>query len=79
MRDCNPEYAPHKSLKPLNKALSALISSAPEVRERVMRAISVCVHHDGKITMEERDMIRTLGAILETPLGMFENPAELID
>ena len=44
-----------------------------------MRAISVCVHHDGKITMEERDMIRTLGAILETPLGMFENPAELID
>jgi Zn-dependent protease with chaperone function len=79
MRDCNPEHAPHKSLKPLNKALSALIASAPEVRERVMRAISVCVHHDGKITMEERDMIRTLAAILETPLGMFENPAELIN
>lgn len=79
MRDCNPEHAPHKSLKPLNKALSALIASAPEVRERVMRAISVCVHHDGKITMEERDMIRTLAAILETPLGMFENAAELIN
>lgn len=79
MRDCNPEHAPHKSLKPLNKALSALIASAPEVRERVMRAISVCVHHDGKITMEERDMIRTLAVILETPLGMFENAAELIN
>ena len=72
MRPRNPEHSPRRSLKPLNKALSALISSAPEVRERLMLALSVCVRHDHQITLEERDMITTLGAILETPTGMFE-------
>ncbi|WP_369985612.1 M48 family metallopeptidase [Thalassolituus sp.] len=72
MRPRNPEHSPRRSLKPLNKALSALISSAPEVRERLMLALSVCVRHDNQITLEERDMITTLGAILETPAGMFE-------
>jgi hypothetical protein len=37
-----------------------------------MLALSVCVRHDNQITLEERDMITTLGAILETPTGMFE-------
>ena len=78
MRPIHPEHAPHKSLKPLNKALSALISSNPDVRERVMRAVSVCIHHDGKITNEERDMLRVLGAILETPMAMFPDRSELL-
>jgi len=78
MRSRLPEHAHQHGLKPLNKALTALIASAPTVRERLIRAISVCIHHDGKVTPEERDLLRSIGAILEVPVGMFGDEQEAL-
>lgn len=75
MRPRNTEHTISKTLKPLNKALAVLARSAPHVREKLIRAIIVCVRHDHHITDEERDMIRTIAAIMETPLGMFGDEA----
>lgn len=74
-RPRNPEYSVQKTLKPLNKALTVLTQSKPNVREQLIRALITCVHHDHQITDNERDLIRTIAAILETPLGMFGDEA----
>lgn len=72
-RDSN--HSVRVSLKPLNKALAVLTRSTPLVREQVIRALVVCARHDNHITDNERDMIRTIAAIMETPLGMFGDEA----
>lgn len=75
MRPRNAEHTVSKTLKPLNKSLAVLARSAPHVREQLIKAMIVCVRHDHHITDEERDMIRTIAAIMETPLGMFGDEA----
>ena len=78
-RPRDPAHSVHKTLKPLNKALAVLARSTPNVKEQLIRALIICVRHDHHITDEERDLIRTIAAILETPLGMFgDEAAELL-
>ncbi|MDF1762036.1 MAG: M48 family metallopeptidase [Oleibacter sp.] len=78
MRPRDPKLHTSNSLKPLNKALTVLTETAPKVRERLIRALIVCIRHDHHITDDERDLIRTIAAILETPLGMFGYEGRLL-
>ncbi|TNC91130.1 MAG: hypothetical protein CSH36_11245 [Thalassolituus sp.] len=71
-----PDHDAGESMRPLNQALRTLTEIRPEGREQLLRALITCVRHDHQITTNERDMIRTFAALLETPLGVFGDETE---
>lgn len=72
-RQRNPEHHSGQSLKPLNVALTRLVRCAPEVKKTIITALHVCAAHDRHLTQDEEDLIRVIAAILETPVGIFED------
>ena len=65
---------PHNtSLKPLNLALAKLTEAYPHVKGRFIKALAACVQADDQLRSIELDIVRTIAAILESPVpGLFE-------
>ena len=62
-----------KTLKPLNLALAKLTEAYPHVKGRAIKAMAACVKADGELRDIELDLVRTIAAILESPVpGLFE-------
>lgn len=62
-----------KTLKPLNLALATLTEAYPHVKGRAIKAMAACINADGELRGVELDLVRTMAAILESPVpGLFE-------
>ena len=60
------------TLKPLNLALATLTEAYPHVKGRAIKAMAACVKADGHLRPVELDIVRTIAAILESPVpGLF--------
>ena len=57
-----------RELASLNQALSRLREAYPHLKARLLKTLIACALADGEIRDIELDLIRTLAAILETPL-----------
>lgn len=66
---------PHNtSLKPLNLALAKLTEAYPHVKGRIIKALAACVQADDQLRSIELDIVRTIAAILESPVpGLFDD------
>jgi len=61
------------TLKPLNQALSKITEAYPHVKGRIIKAMAACVKADGQLRVVELDLVRTMAAILESPVpGLFD-------
>ena len=61
------------TLKPLNLALATLTEAYPHVKGRAIKAMAACVKADGHLRPVELDIVRTIAAILESPVpGLFD-------
>ena len=62
------------TLKPLNLALATLTEAYPHVKGRAIKAMAACVKADGHLRPVELDIVRTIAAILESPVpGLFDH------
>lgn len=57
------------TLKPMNVALAKLVDAYPHVKGRIIKSLVACVKADGEICPVEKDLVRTLAAILECPVA----------
>jgi Zn-dependent protease with chaperone function/uncharacterized tellurite resistance protein B-like protein len=55
-------------LKQLNLALTRLQEAYPHLKARLLKTLIACAHADGEVRDIELDLIRTIAAILETPI-----------
>ena len=63
----------NQSLKPLNQALAKLTEAYPHVKGRAIKAMAACVKSDNELRAVELDLVRTMAAILESPVpGLFD-------
>jgi Zn-dependent protease with chaperone function/uncharacterized tellurite resistance protein B-like protein len=62
------------SLNPLNRALAKLTQAYPHIKGRIIKALMATITNDRHITEDERDMVKTIATILESPI-----PKELIE
>ncbi|CCU70699.1 M48 family metallopeptidase [Thalassolituus oleivorans] len=62
------------SLNPLNRALAKLTQAYPHIKGRIIKALMATITSDRHITEDERDMVKTIATILESPI-----PKELIE
>lgn len=61
------------SLNPLNRALAKLTQAYPHIKGRIIKALMATINHDRHINEDERDMVKTIATILESPI-----PNELV-
>lgn len=59
-------------LKPLNLALTQLQHAFPHLKARVIKGLLACINADQQRRPVELDLVRTIAAILETPLAEFD-------
>jgi hypothetical protein len=55
-------------LSELDRALAALESLKPRLKERLLEAAAACVAQDGQVTVAEAELLRAVGAALDCPL-----------
>ena len=58
------------SLKPLNLALAKLTEAYPHIKGRLVKAMLACINSDGQQRAVEKDLVRTMAAILEVPVAL---------
>lgn len=63
--------ADSRGLKTLDKALGKLALASPAVKKRVLEACTACVSADGKITVEEAELLRAVADWLDCPVPPF--------
>ncbi|MHC4201538.1 MAG: M48 family metallopeptidase, partial [Planctomycetota bacterium] len=63
--------ADSSGLKTLDNALGKLAMASPAVKKRVLAACTACVSADGKITVEEAELLRAVADSLDCPVPPF--------
>jgi len=63
-------YLARSNLKPaiVDDAISTLNGLVPKLKQELIEAIAQCVIHDGKIELEESELLRTIAASLDCPI-----------
>jgi tellurite resistance protein len=51
-------------------ALSELDQATPAVKRRIIQAVTACIVADGKITIEESELLRAVAAALDCPMPL---------
>jgi hypothetical protein len=51
-----------------DQSLRTLALTAPNLKKQLFSAIMTCVEHDGKITVEEGELVRAIAAMLAVPM-----------
>ncbi|MDC0358166.1 M48 family metallopeptidase [Oligoflexia bacterium] len=59
------------SLDKLDQALTVLEHAEPRVKEKILRACTISVAFDNFVTIEEAELIRTIGDALDCPIPPF--------
>jgi tellurite resistance protein len=55
-------------LRTFDAALSELASAAPRVKREIITAATACIAADGKVTLEESELLRAIAALLACPI-----------
>lgn len=55
-----------------DRSLRTLAETTPTLKEQVFTALMNCVHHDGRITDSEGELIRAIAAMLAIPMPNFD-------
>jgi Zn-dependent protease with chaperone function len=58
------------NLKNFDMALSELDQATPAVKRRIIQAVTACIVADGKITIEESELLRAVAAALDCPMPL---------
>lgn len=58
-------------LQTVDDALAKLLQSSPGIQERMLRACAACVGADGKVTLEEAELLRAVSDSLGCPIPPF--------
>jgi Zn-dependent protease with chaperone function len=68
-----PVIAPKSAcgLKTLDETLETLAHASPAIKKRVLEACTACVSADGKITVEEAELLRAVADSLDCPVPPF--------
>jgi len=66
-------------LKQLDAAFDRLQGLAPLQKPRLLKAMVRCVEHDGRVTVEEAELIRAASAILDCPMPPLTLPVSQDD
>jgi hypothetical protein len=56
------------SLRTFDAAVAELAKAGPYVKRAVISAASACIAADGKVTIEENELLRVLAAVLACPV-----------
>lgn len=56
------------SLEKFDAALSTLAKSSPKVKREVIGAVAACITADGRVTLEEAELLRAIAAVLACPM-----------
>ena len=56
------------TLRAFDAALAELAQSSPGVKRNVLEAAAACIAADGKVTLEENELLRSVAAVLGCPL-----------
>jgi Zn-dependent protease with chaperone function len=62
VKQCGPEA--------LDKALAQLPQASPGLKRKIMHAAAHCVSHDCVVGVQENDMLRIIGMIIEVPVPL---------
>ncbi|MES2606680.1 MAG: M48 family metallopeptidase [Pseudomonadota bacterium] len=70
---CSAVRLPSSALQPINVAvldvaIGRLMHLKPLQKPLLLKAMVVCVQHDGKLTQQERDLLRVIAAVMDCPL-----------
>ena len=49
-------------------ALAELAQASPNVKREMIAAVTACIAADGKVTVEESELLRAIAAVLGCPL-----------
>jgi hypothetical protein len=68
-----PEIAPADlcGLDTLDKALNVLIETSPGAKKRIIEACTACIAADGRVTIEEAELLRAVADSLDCPIPPF--------
>jgi Zn-dependent protease with chaperone function len=55
-------------LERIDRALGVLVAASPQLKKRVLDACAACVAADGRITVEEAELLRTIASALGCPV-----------
>ena len=56
------------SLDEFVKAVNKLANCYPLLKPRLLKGLAQCVQHDGKITVEEKEMLSAIAAVMDCPM-----------
>ena len=59
------------NLSIVQNALDRLILTAPNLKKQILEACVACIVADGKVTVEEGELIRAIGDALDCPIPPF--------
>ena len=62
------------TLRDVDEALAELAQAAPTVKRAVIRGVAACLTYDGKVTVEEGELLRAIAAILACPMPLIATP-----
>ena len=58
-------------LRELDAALDALAAAAPGIKKRIVAACTACIGYDGRVTVEEAEVLRAVADALDCPMPPF--------
>ncbi len=56
------------TLRAFDAALAQLAQSSPNVKRDVIAAVTACIAADGRVTLEENELLRATAAVLACPV-----------
>lgn len=66
-----PSQADQASLEMLDNVLDFISGADPGLKEKILKACIACIDADGKITLEEAELIRAISDALDCPMPPF--------
>jgi len=58
-------------LQMVEDALNQLVGASPAIKRQLIDACTSCIAMDGKVTLEEADLLRCIGDSLDCPIPPF--------
>ena len=58
----------HRTLQAFDVALSELAKTVPAVKRAAIAAATACIAAEGKVTLEESELLRAIAAALSCPI-----------
>jgi len=66
-------------LKSLDRALNELDAASPQLKRRILTACATCIGADGRVTLEEGELLRAIGDSLGCPVPPLQSLSGALD